>query len=50
MGDNAPGAPVSGADFRFAGDVSRTRRIRYTSDSDDSDFAAGSPDEPFYIA
>ena len=27
----------------------RTDRLRYTSDSDDSDFAARSPDEPFYV-
>jgi len=26
-----------------------TDRLRYTSDSDDSNFAAGSPDEPFYV-
>ena len=30
-------------------DVSWMNRLRYTSDSDDSDFAAGSPDEPFYV-
>ena len=37
------------ADFAFADDVSWTDRLRYTSDSDDSDFAARSPDEPFYV-
>jgi hypothetical protein len=37
------------ADFAFADDVSWTDRLRYTSDSGDSEFAAASPDEPFYV-
>ena len=36
------------AEFAFADDVSWTDR-HYTSDSDDSDFAARSPDELFYV-
>ncbi|MBI4875300.1 MAG: hypothetical protein HY822_11765 [Acidobacteria bacterium] len=42
-----PDAPVDC--FRFADDVSWTDRLRYTSDSHDSDFAARSPDEPFNV-
>ena len=38
------------ADFAFADDAFWTDRLRYTSDSDDSDFAARSPDEPFHVA
>ena len=38
------------ADFAFADDVFWSGRLRYTSDSDDSDFAARSPDEPFHVA
>jgi hypothetical protein len=38
------------ADFAFADDAFWTDRLRYTSDSYDSDFSAGSSDEPFHVA
>jgi len=46
--------PVRSASFRcancaFADDVSWTDRLRYTSQSDDRDFAARRPDEPAYV-
>jgi len=45
----ARSAGSQSADFAFADDVSSTDRFRYTSDSDDSDCVARSPDEPFYV-
>ena len=35
--------------LRIRCDVSWTRRLRHTSDSDDGNVAARSPDEPFYV-
>ena len=48
------GAPVFGVRTShsmttYPGRISWDGSLRYTSDSDDSDFAAGSPDEPFHV-
>jgi hypothetical protein len=46
VADDPLGAPVLGV--RTSHSLT-TDRLRYTSDSDDSDFAARSSDEPFYV-
>jgi hypothetical protein len=43
-------ASIRCAEFAFADGAFWTDRRRYTSDCDDSDFAARSPDEPFHVA
>src|ERR1035438_2886643 len=41
--------PFSVSGLRIRYDVSWTGRLRYASDSDDSNFTARGPDEPFYV-
>jgi len=48
--DHPPGAPVFGVRASLLADgVSLEGRFRYISNGDHSDFAARSPDEPFYV-